>query len=71
MYMAVIQGWADVEAFSEDKEKAKRLAVKEKKRLCKDDLEKWTWETCDEFYGAWVIEIAEGKVLREMREGIV
>lgn len=65
IYMAVIDGWTDVEAFSTDPEKAKRLAVKEKKLLCKDDLSKWTWESCREYYGAWVEEINEGTVLVE------
>lgn len=68
MWMAVIKGWTDIEAFSENEEKAKKLALKEKKRLCKDDLEKWTWETCDEYYGAYTIEIKEGLILRELYE---
>ena len=68
MWMAVIRGWTDIEAFSESEEKAKKLALKEKKRLCKDDLEKWTWETCYEYYGAYTIEIKEGLILRELYE---
>lgn len=68
MWMAIIKGWTDIEAFSESEEKAKKLALKEKKRLCKDDLEKWTWETCDEYYGAYTIEIKDGLILRELYE---
>ena len=68
MWIAVIGGWTDVEAFSDSEEKAKRLAVKEKKRLCKDDLEKWTWETCEEYYGAYTEEIKEGTILVERRK---
>lgn len=68
MYMAHIGGWDTVQAFSEDKEKAKKLAVKQKKKWCRDDLDKWTWETCDEYYGAWVVEIKEGLILSENSE---
>ncbi len=63
MFMACIGGWDEVLAFSEDEEKAKRLAVKEKKRRCKDDLEKWNWQECADYYGAWTEEIKEGTVL--------
>ena len=31
MYMAVISGWDEVKAFSEDEEKAKKLAIRKKK----------------------------------------
>ena len=65
MYMAAIRGWYEIRAFSEDKEKAQKLAVKEKKKLCKDDLKKWNWKECEEYYGAYVEEISEGKVLVE------
>ena len=63
MYMATIYGWTEIKAFSEDESKAKKLAVKRKKELCRDDLSKWTWETCDEYYGATVEELKEGVVL--------
>ena len=63
MYMAVIKGWTEVRAFSEDKSKAKDLAVKKKKSLCQDDLNKWNWEECDIYYGAYVAEIKEGTVI--------
>ena len=65
MYMAKICGWDEVLAFSEDEEKAKKLAVKEKKRRCKNDLKKWNWEKCEEYYGAFVEEIKEGTVLTD------
>jgi hypothetical protein len=65
--MAVIHGWTDVEAFSTDPDTAKKLAIKKKKALCKDDLKKWTWETCDEYYGAHLTEIYDGSVLVELR----
>ena len=65
MYMAVIRGWNQVVAFSEDVEKAKKLAVKEKKKYCKDDLEKWTWERCSEYYGTIVEEIKDGLVIHD------
>lgn len=68
MWMAIIDGWTDVEVFSDSEEKAKRLAVKEKKKLCRDDLDKWTWETCQEYYGASTEEIKEGTVLVERRK---
>ena len=63
MYVAVILGWYEVMSFSEDEEKAKKLAVKEKKKYCKDDLEKWNWEECEEYYGAYTYKIKEGLVL--------
>ena len=72
MYLAHIDGWESVEAFSEDKEKAKKLAIKKKKEV--KDLErfpmdgKWTWEKCEEHYGAWVIEIKDGMTLHNLRE---
>lgn len=68
MYMAHIDGWESVQVFSEDKEKAKHLAVKRKKELCEDDLEKWNWESCKDYYGAWVVEIKEEMVLDNNRE---
>jgi len=63
MYMATIQGWTEIRAFSEDEEKAKKLALKRKKELCRDDLTKWTWETVSEYYGAYTTEIKEGLIL--------
>ena len=63
MYMAIIQEWTEVRAFSEDEEKAKKLALKRKKALCRDDLNKWTWETVSEYYGAYTVEIKEGLIL--------
>ena len=68
MYMACIGGWDNVQAFSDDKEKAKQLALNEKRKLCKDDLEKWTWAECEEYYGAWVVELHESLVLYDNRE---
>lgn len=67
MYMAHIDGWDSVQAFSEDKEKAKKMALKQKKEWCRDDLEKWTWEECCNYYGAWVVEIKDGMVLENNR----
>lgn len=37
LYMAIIQGWQPVFAFADTEEKAKKLAVKNKKSFCKDD----------------------------------
>ena len=65
MVMALIGGWTEVMAFAEDEEKAKRLALKEKKRRCRDDLEKWTWKRCDEYYGTIVKEVKDGVVLTD------
>ena len=65
MYMAFIRGWDPVVAFSEDEKTAKKLAIKEKKKSCKDDLDKWSWKTVEEYYGAWVKEIKEGMVITE------
>lgn len=63
MYAAKIYGWDEVVVFSEDKEKAKRLAIKAKKARCKDDLKEWTWEECNDYYGASVVKIKEGMIL--------
>ena len=63
--MAYISGWQPVAAFSEDEKTAKSLAVKKKKKFCKDDLDRWTWETVADYYGAWVKEIKEGTVIQE------
>lgn len=66
MYMAIIRGWTSVVAFSEDQEKAKKMAIKKKKSFAKDDLDKWTWDTVSEYYGAFVEEIKEGTVLTDI-----
>ncbi len=68
MYAVKIHGWTEIVVFSADIEKAKRKAVREKKRLCHDDLNKWTWETVTEYYGTSVIEIKEGLMLVEGEE---
>jgi len=64
IYMAKIFGWTEVSAFSFKSEAdAKKKALAEKKRLCKDDLEKWTWDSVEEYYGASVTEITDGLVV--------
>lgn len=65
MWLAKIIGWTQVVASSEDKEKAKKLAVKAMKKRCKDDLEKWNWEECEKYYVAYTEEIKEGAVLND------
>lgn len=57
MFMANIGGWTDVYAFAETAEKAKKLAVAKKKSFARDDLTRWTWDACVEYYGASCIEI--------------
>lgn len=66
MYMALIRGWTEVAAFSENPEKAKKLAIKEKKKYAKDDLDKWTWETVSDYYGTYLEEIKEGSVFTDI-----
>ena len=63
MYMAMIMGWTIVTAFDEDMEKAKKNAIKEKKSLCRDDLERWTWDTVTDYYGTRVEELKSGAVI--------
>ena len=63
IYMAVIQGWTEIRAFNTDPEQAKKDAIRRKKKLCKDDLSKWNWETVSEYYGAYVEEISNGTVI--------
>jgi hypothetical protein len=65
MYMARIDGWDVVLAFSNNPEKAKELAVEKKKSIARDDLDEWTWETVSEYYGADLVEVKDGMVLRE------
>ena len=63
MYMAIIFGWDNVIAFSEDEEKAKKLAIKRKKKSNEDYFpDKWDWNSVTEFYGANVVKIKEGYV---------
>ena len=72
MYMAHIEGWESIQAFSEDEEKAKKLAVKKKKEVDWHERyplgKAYTWKNCEEYYGAWVIEIKEGMILSNNRE---
>lgn len=63
MFMACIFGYTEIRSFSEDEEKAKKLALKKKKSLCRDDLERWTWETVTDYYGATVEEIKDGLII--------
>ena len=63
MYMAIIYGYTEIFAFSADMEKAKKKALRKKKELCRDDLEKWTWETVSEYYGARVFLVTDGLVM--------
>jgi hypothetical protein len=63
MFLAYIGGWNPIIAFAEQEETAKKKAVKEKKERFKDDLEKWTWETVSEYYGAFTQEVKDGTVI--------
>ena len=68
LYMATIKGWTEVTAFSTDLEKAKKLAVQRKKELCRDDViyldnRKWTWKSCDNWWGTSIEEITDGTVI--------
>ena len=63
LYMVTIHGWTEVKVFSADIEKAKKIAIREKKKFAKDDLEKWTWETVSEYYGTSIDKIADGTII--------
>ena len=63
MYMARIEGWYEVIAFSNSLEKAKKLAINQKKKICKDENIKWDWDSIQSFYGAFVEEIKEGTII--------
>lgn len=66
MYMAIIHGYDDVMAFHENEARAKQLAVKRKRELCPNDLEKsdrWTWADCAEYFGANVYQVENGTVI--------
>lgn len=70
LYMAIIKGWTEVVAFSTSLEKAKKLAVQRKKELCSDDViyldnHKWTWESCDNWWGTNIEEITDGTILSD------
>lgn len=62
-YMAYIDGWQPVIAFGSTEIDAKKLALRAKKKKCRDDLEKWTWDRVHEYYGAWVEEVKDGKII--------
>lgn len=63
MYMVTVKGWTEVRAFSDDIEKAKKMALMKKKELCRNDLDKWSWKNVDEFYGTSIEEVKEGTIL--------
>lgn len=65
MWMARIGGWTDVIAFSESKDKARDLAVQAKKARCRDDLDKWNWQTVSDYYGATLHYICDGLLIIE------
>ena len=65
MFFAKIGGWTEVYAFADTAEKAKKLAVAKKKSFARDDLEKWTWETVADYYGATCIEIKPDMVFSD------
>lgn len=62
MYMAIIGGWDEVIAFHDDPDTAKSMAVDEKRNRCFNDLDKWTWQECKDYYGANLYEIKSGTV---------
>lgn len=62
MYMAIIGGWDEVTVFHDNPNTAKSIAVKEKKKRCVNDLDKWTWQECKDYYGANLYEIKSGTV---------
>ena len=66
MYVAIIKGWTTVATFSEDEEKAKKLAIEKKKSFARDDLDKWNWETVSDYYGAFTEKIKEGTILTDI-----
>ncbi len=64
MYVAVVEGYTVIHAFSESEKKAQKLAVAEKRRLCPDEpIDAWTWERCEEYFGAYSQEITEGTII--------
>ena len=71
MYVAIISGWNPIIAFGNDKKTAKNMAVFKAKRLFKDEPDrpsKWTWDSVQEYYGAYIIKAIGGLALDE--EGI-
>ena len=67
MYFACISGYTDITAFSDNEEKAKKLAVAAKKKLCKNDLpsNEWNWDRVSSYYGGWTGKVKEGLVLED------
>lgn len=65
MYMAKIDGWTEVYAFSKDADKAKRLAIKKKRDVAPDEGVRWNWESVKEYFGASCIKIEEGKAFSD------
>lgn len=64
MFMAVVEGFNDIYAFSDDIETAKKNAVRAAKKeyLRPGDANRAykTWETLLEYHAAFVIEIKDG-----------
>lgn len=70
MYLALISGYTEVMVIEETEEQAKAKAIKEKRKLAEEeDLPMWTWQACEEYFGANVYELLPGTVIidREMK----
>lgn len=59
MYMAVITDYNQIMSFSTDKEFAKADACRKAKKLLSDeyDLDRWDWESVQEYFGGYILEI--------------
>lgn len=69
MYMATIFGYTEIRAFAETEEKAKKQALKIKKRLFPDEpIDKWTWDSVESYYGANVVEIKPNMYMIDSQE---
>lgn len=68
LYMAVLDGYEEITAFSEDKEKAKRLACKKKKELYPEDVKGQTLKQIWQDNGIRLYKISEGTVITDYTE---
>ena len=63
MYMAVIEHYSNVMAFSEDKEKAKKNAIRMAKKVHSYPLK--SWDDVLDTFGGYVVEIKDGATFYE------
>lgn len=70
LYMAVLDGYEEITAFSTDKETAKRLACKKKRELYPESVKGQSLHQIWEDNGVRVYKVTDGSVITEYTESI-